>query len=101
MSKRYSLIQGYDGLETIFKTKVGIGQFTAEQIHNLLKALTAKKGLTCEEIVGAYAKRGTKIANDHLTIQRDFPTYMCGSNPVFTVSIVDESDKIISKPKLP
>jgi hypothetical protein len=101
MSKRYWLIQGYDGLETIFKTKVGIGQFTSDQIQDLLKALTAKMGLTCDEIVGAYAKRGTKIANDLLAVHHDFPTYMCGSTPVFTASIVDESGKIIPKPKLP
>jgi hypothetical protein len=100
MSKRYWLIRGNDGFKTIFETKVKFGQFTADQIHNLLKALTAKKGLTCEEIVGAYAKRGTKIANDHLIIRYDFPTYMCGSNPFFTASIVDESGKIIPKPKL-
>ncbi len=100
MSKHYWLIQGYDGLETIFKTKVGIGQFTTDQIQDLLKALTAKMGLTCDEIVGAYAKRGTKIANDHLAVHHDFPTYMCGSNPVFTASIVDERGKIIPKRKL-
>jgi hypothetical protein len=100
MSKRYWLIRGNDGFKTIFETKVKFGQFTADQIHNLLKALTAKKGLTCEEIVGAYAKRGTKIANDHLIIRYDFTTYMCGSNPFFTASIVDESGKIIPKSKL-
>lgn len=101
MSKRYWLIQGHDGVATTFKTKVGIGQFTSDQIRDLLKALTAKMGLTCDEIVGAYAKRGTKIANDHLAVHHDFPTYMCGSNPFFTASIVDESGKIISKRKLP
>jgi len=101
MCKRYWLIQGHNGSKTIFKTKVGIGQFTDDQIPNLLKALTAKMGLTCEEIVGAYAKRGAKIANDHLIVHHDFPTYMCGSNPVFTASIVDDGGKIISKPKLP
>jgi hypothetical protein len=101
MSKRYWLIQGHNGFKTIFESKVGIGQFTAAQIQDLLKALTAKMALTCEEIIGAYAKRGTKTANDHLAIHHDFPTYMSGSNPVFTASIVDESGKIISKPKLP
>ena len=101
MSKRYWLIRGHDGFKTIFETKVSLGQFTADQIQDLLKALTAKMGLTCEEIVGAYAKRGTKVANDHLAVYGDFPTYMCGSNPVFTASIVDESGKISPKPKLP
>jgi hypothetical protein len=101
MSKRYWLIRGHDSFKTIFETKMSFGQFTAAQIQDLLKALTAKMGLTCDEIVGAYAKRGTKIANNHLAIHYDFPTYTCGSNPVFTASIVDESGKIIRKPKLP
>jgi hypothetical protein len=101
MSKRYWLIRGYDGLETIFETWVDFGQFSADQIQDLLKALTAKMSLNCDEIVGAYAKRGTKIANDHLAVYHDFPTYMCGSNPVFTASIVDERGNIISKRKLP
>ena len=100
MSKRYWLIRGQDSFKTILERKVDFGQFTSDQIRDLLKALTAKMGLTCDEIVGAYAKRGTKIANDHLIVHHDFPTYMCGSNPVFTASIVDENGKIISKPKL-
>jgi len=37
MSKRYWLIRGYDGLETIFETWVDFGQFSADQIQDLLK----------------------------------------------------------------
>jgi hypothetical protein len=100
MSKRYWLIQGHDSFESVFKMKVGIGEFTSDQIQDLLKALAAKTGLTFQEIVGAYAKRGTKIANDLLAVHHDFPTYMCGSNPTFTARIVDENDKLIPRPKL-
>ncbi len=97
MRKRYWLIRGYDGFKSIFKTKVGLGQFTDDQIRHLLRALTAKAGLTFAEIVGAYAKRRTKISNNLLAVHKDFsqPTYMCGSDPHFTASVVDENGKII------
>jgi hypothetical protein len=60
------------------------------------KTLAAKAGLTQDEIVGAYAKRGTKIANDLLIVHKDsaYPTFWCGSNPHFAVSVVDETGKI-------
>jgi hypothetical protein len=86
MSKRYWLIRGHDSFKTIFERKVRFGQFSADPIQDLLKALTAKMGLTCDEIVGGYAKRKTKIANDHPAIHYDFSTYVCGSNPVFTAN---------------
>jgi hypothetical protein len=56
----------------------------------LLKALAAKAGLGFDEIVGAYAKRRTKIANNLLEVQREGPhaIFMCGSNPHFIASIV-------------
>ena len=94
---RYWRIRGHDGFSTIFDMKVELGLFTQEQIENLLKALTAKAGLNWTEIVGAYAKRGTKLANHHLDTQWDFPTCTCGSNPHFNASIVDEAGQIVSK----
>jgi len=102
LKKRYWCIQGYDGLKTIFKMKVGVGQFTDDQIKHLLQALAAKAGLNFDEIVGAYAKRRTKISNKLLHVHKDStrPDYMCGSNPVFTARVVDEDGKIIVYPKL-
>jgi hypothetical protein len=102
MGKRYWRICGYDSSKEIFRMKVGIGQFTEDQIQHLLRALAAKAGLTDAEIVGAYAKRKTKIANDLLSVQRDFnyPTYLCGDNPSFTASVVDEQGKITRHPAL-
>lgn len=64
----YWHIQGHDSLKTIFETKVPIGQFTSDQIQDLLKALTAKAGLTYVEMVGAYASRRAKIANNLLEV---------------------------------
>ena len=71
-----------------------MGCFTENQIKALLMALAAKAGLNFEEIVGAYAKKKTKISNDLLSIQKDglYPTYMCGSNPHFIASVVTDVD---------
>ena len=101
MNKLYWLIRGYDGFKTIFEKRVGLGQFTDDQIQHLLQALAAKAGLNFAEIVGAYATRRTKISNDLLAVHKDMKhsTYMCGSDPVFTASVVDEDGKIIVYPK--
>lgn len=103
MSKRYWLIRGYNSTEEIFKQQVGLGQFTENQIKHVLRALAAKEGLSLSEIVGAYATRGTTIANDRLAVQKyaDSHTYTCGSNPFFTASVVDENGKVIPYPTLP
>ena len=68
MKKLYWLIEGHDSFKTFFEMKVGIGQFTSDQIDQLLKALVAKAGLTYSEIVSAYATRRTKIANNLLAV---------------------------------
>ena len=101
MKKLYWLIEGHDSFKTFFEMKVGIGQFTSDQIDQLLKALVAKAGLTYSEIVSAYATRRTKIANNLLAVHTDYPMAMCGTNPYFTATVVDENGKIVSKPKRP
>jgi hypothetical protein len=87
--KRYWLIEGYDGTDKIYEKKVPVGQITQDQIKALLMALTAKAGLTYDEIVGAYATRRTKIGNDLLRVHKDgpLPIFHCGSNPHFVASI--------------
>ena len=102
MNNRYWRIRGYDGFNIIFEMKVELGQFSDRQIQDLLRALAAKEGLSYREIVGAYAKRRTKIANDLLEVRKDAnsPVYTCGSDPYFTVSLVDEKGKIIRYPRV-
>jgi hypothetical protein len=102
-NKRYWRIRGYDGLIQIFERTVGLGQFTESQIEHLLMTLAAKAGLEFDDIVGAYAMRGTKIANNLLIVYKDFryPTYSCGDDPHFEASVVDETGKITPNPRLP
>jgi hypothetical protein len=62
MKKTHWLIQGYDSQAKIYERRVNIGQLTDKQVAALLMTLVAKAGLTFDEIVGAYAKKRTKIA---------------------------------------
>lgn len=90
--KSYWLIQGYDGTTMFYERKVGASQVTQNQMKDLLKAMAAKAGLRYDEIVGAYASRRTKTANDLLHVRKDGPhaRFSCGENPFFVASIVRE-----------
>lgn len=94
MAKRMWLIEGFDGTECVYSRKVLAGCFTENQIHEVLRALAAKAALGFDEIVGAYAKRGTKIANDHLTVHRDGvdAIFSCGVNPHFHARTIEADD---------
>ena len=57
-SKPHQLILGYDGLDVNFWERIESGLLSEKQVEQLLRALTAKPGLTFDEIVGAHLKRG-------------------------------------------
>ncbi len=92
MNERHWHIEGYDSLTKIYDRKVKVGSFSEKQIQDLLKALSAKASLSFDEIVGAYAKKRTKIANELLSIRKDgpCPVYTCGDNPHFIARVVIE-----------
>jgi len=92
MSKAYWHIEGYDNLAKIYEKNVKAGYFSDRQIQTLLMALAAKAGLDFDEIVGAHAKKGTKIKNNLLSVQKDgpYPKYSCGDNPYFTARVIRE-----------
>lgn len=91
MINRYWHIEGYDSLTKIYDRKVKVGYFSEKQIQALLKTLAARAGLNFNEIVGAYAARSSKIANDLLSIQKDglHAIYSCGDNPHFIARVVE------------
>ena len=92
MSELYWHIEGYNSPNKTYDRKVKAVYFSEKQIQVLRMALTAKAGLNFDEIVGAYAKKGTKIANNLLSIQKDgpYPIYSCGDNPYFTARVIRE-----------
>jgi hypothetical protein len=102
VTQRYWRIQGYDGSAHIFETKLEIGQITYDQLKQMLKTLTAQAALDYNEIVGAHAKRRTKIANDLLAIHREpaSATFSCGTHTHFVASVVDDDGKMVRYPKL-
>lgn len=89
--QRYWMITGYDSLNKIYENKIKSGCISEAQLINLLKALTAKAALTNDEIIGAFAKKGTTISNEHLHVNKDNfnQVYTCGENIHFTARIID------------
>jgi len=85
-------IEGYDSLTKIYEKELKLSYFSEKQIQDVLKVLVAKAGLEFDEIVGAYARKKTKIANDSLLVQKDgpYPRFMCGENPYFTARIIEK-----------
>jgi hypothetical protein len=89
-------IRGYQSTTKIFDQSVPIGQMTKSSMEELLRALVAKD-LTPLEVIGAYAKRGTRISNGLLEIRKENQPEKrrtictCGHNPhyVATTAICD------------
>lgn len=90
--KRCWRIRGYDSLTLIFDQSVSTGQMTEGNMKELLRALVAKD-LLPNELIGAYARRGAKIHNQSLEIQKENQPekrrtlYTCGHNPYYTADI--------------
>ena len=104
MSKRYWRIRGEKKSDTIFDVTIPSGSITDEQLKELLKCLAATTGrLSCGEIIGAYVKRKTKLANEVLGVKSMGPYlgYWCGTEPSFTAILVDEKGERIECPALP
>jgi hypothetical protein len=95
----YWLIQGFDSATKIYERRVDIGQLSTDQAKALLRALAAKAGLTLDEIVGAYARRKTPMANGHLHVHKDgpYPVFWCGGNPHFIISARRPGGAIVGK----
>jgi len=84
-------IEGYDGLTKIYEKEMKIGCYSEKQIRAVLQSLVAKAGMDFDEIVGAYAKRRTRIANNLLHVHKDHRNYhfMCGVNPHFSARVIE------------
>lgn len=91
-NNRKWVIRGWDSTDQIFETTVKYGYFSENQMKCLLKALTAKHGLTDSEIVESYARKKTKISSSHLEVQVFGNPYClsCGDNPYFTAQVEND-----------
>jgi hypothetical protein len=84
--KRCWRIRGYDSTTEIFDQIIPIGQMTDNNMKELLRVLVAKD-LSPSELIGAYAKRGTRISNKLLDVRKENQPekrrtlYTCGDNP--------------------
>jgi len=88
---KYWKIEGYDGLTKIYETETKIGCFSEKQIRVVLQSLVAKAGMDFDEIVGAYAAKKCKVANNLLHVHKDHRNYhfMCGVNPHFSARVIE------------
>ena len=84
-------IRGYDSTTETFDQSVPFGQMTKGNLKELLRALVAKD-LSPGELIGAYAKRSTRISNGFLEIRKENQLekrrtiYTCGQNPHYVVT---------------
>jgi hypothetical protein len=92
MRKACRHIKGFDSDKKIYDRKVALSHLSEDQLRSLLKALVAKAGLNFDEIVGAYARRQSTIANDLLAVRRDgpHPVFTCGENPHSIAKVIQE-----------
>jgi hypothetical protein len=91
--KMYWRIVGYQSTEAIFESELPYGLFTDKQMSNLVRVLTAKAGLTFNEIIDSYVSRNTKRYRSLLEVQiQGKPKFCltCGSNPHFVASVVEK-----------
>ena len=91
--KTYWRIVGYQSTKKIFETDLPYGLFTDRQMSNVLRVLTAKAGLTFDEIIDSYVGRHTKRYRSELEVQvQGKPKFCltCGSNPYFVASVIDK-----------
>ncbi|RUO69613.1 hypothetical protein [Idiomarina ramblicola] len=94
MNQKYWKIEGFDGADKIFEKKVRAWAFSESKIQEALKALASRGGLELDEILGAYARKGAKEANELLVVNREQgnPIFSCGENPHFIATVIYEND---------
>lgn len=79
------IIEGYDGLQLLFRHELSGYGVTANRIQECLRLLAARS-LNEREIFGSIAREGTHHKNHLLDVDYDSDsnTYRCGGNPHFT-----------------
>lgn len=92
--RQHWLIRGYDSSKTIYEKQVEEGLFSEQQIQLLLMTLAASE-LNFDEILGACAKKKTKLHNGLLVVHRETTRYLfwCGNSRYFTAEIAEHKGK--------
>jgi len=98
--KRYWRIRGHKKFETFLDITIPVRCLTEGRLRELLKCLLAKANMEYEEIVGAYVKRGTRVAHDFLEVHKNgpYPEYHCGIDAIFVAIVVDEHGDRVKYP---
>ena len=99
--KLFWRITGYNSLARIYEHTVPAGHLSDRGLEKLLQTLTAKAGLTEEEIIDSYVNRKTRRYRPLLEVRRDSgPVHMftCGINPHFAATLVNAAGEPIRHP---
>jgi len=85
------VIEGFDGLNEIYRREIPSGAVTSAKLEELLRCLVAKHALSDDEIVSAFQKGRTKGSRKELlqvTYDRTKPLAMCGDSIHFTARYI-------------
>lgn len=92
-TKKYWRIVGYDSTTQIFEKLVPLGTLSQNQMTGALRALTARAGLTFDEILDCHVKKNAKAYRALLEVQIESKpkfSMSCGTNPYFISSVVEK-----------
>jgi len=87
----------WSGMNELYRAEIPIGCITDQKLHDLLRCLVSKAGLTFQEICDSYVKKNTRNYTSHLEVTTDcnmtHTTYSCGSDPYATATVKYRPDE--------
>ena len=61
----------WSGMNELYRAEIPIGCITDQKLHDLLRCLVSKAGLTFQEICDSYVKKNTRNYTSHLEVTTD------------------------------
>lgn len=100
--KKYWRIRGMRGLEKVSELIIPSGNITDLKLDSLLQTLTAKNGLSDDELASCFYRKNCKHHSSLLSIRYDNKnrTRECGADPYYSASLIDEKGIILPCPVL-
>lgn len=97
MIKRFWRIRCMSGLSQISEILIPSGYITVQMLDSLLQTLSAKHGLSDDEIVSCFYSKKCKQHSALLEVRYDNAnnTRECGHDLLYTASLIDESRAIV------
>jgi len=87
MKKRFWVIQGFDGSESLYEGEFAFSRYSEKQMTELLRLLVAKEALSAREIVESIGRKSTGLLEVHR--QMDGKLFMCGQGIHFAARVTE------------